>query len=372
MKKIACTLLCFLLLIVPNTMSNILYLPQGFVIESLSGYGYNNSTLNSAINVSNSNPALMYDCMHPSFGISYQFDTKIQYTWPYDWDYYRKHSILPQSASIVIPLNHFRFGIGFSQKFNLVKDYGEATGTLVDKTAPLGYVDYVKFTLIHENFLYDYSASICYGINNILTKDDNLILGMHLKYYYLYYKSYEKDVYFFNVEYAKDYVPYQYKDSTTKFGYTFGLRYDIRKLKVGISYDKGAKFNNDLDGFLPDKIYFGVLTDIIQPILLTGNFNYIFWNDHEKNVKDRLEYSGNILLTLTNNIIISSGFFISDYQSDSTLDYYKRFQGIYLTFGTILSFGIFDIDMSIADSHWFSEDWCKQTIAKIGIVATLK
>ena len=56
----------------------ILDVPQGFVLEALCGCGYNNTTINTVSNISNTNPANMLDYNRPSFGLSYQFESKIK------------------------------------------------------------------------------------------------------------------------------------------------------------------------------------------------------------------------------------------------------------------------------------------------------
>ncbi|MCI0495448.1 hypothetical protein L0Z72_10620, partial [candidate division KSB1 bacterium] len=110
--------------------SYILDVPQGFVLESLGGYGYNNTTINTISNVSNTNPANMFDYNRISFGISYQVESKIKESWFADIDHYRKNLALPQSLSLILPLNRIRFGLGFSQKYNSEKDYGEFQATI--------------------------------------------------------------------------------------------------------------------------------------------------------------------------------------------------------------------------------------------------
>lgn len=99
----------------------VLWLPQGRVLESLSGYGYSQSISGFANNISDRNPATLSLIEKSSLGISYQWDSKIEEAWFAEIGHERIHDQIPQSFSLVLPVKGFRIGYGFGQ--NIIPNY---------------------------------------------------------------------------------------------------------------------------------------------------------------------------------------------------------------------------------------------------------
>jgi hypothetical protein len=166
--------------------SPVLEVPQGFILESLCGYGYNNTTINTVSNLRNTNPVNMFEYNRIAFGISYQAESKIKESWIANIHHYRKNLALPQSFSWILPLNKIRLGLGFDQKYNSEKDYGDVTITVVDTSNPAGYLEIGTVQFFKTCFLFDYSIFLAYTFKNLITNNDAFDLGFKICLYRLF------------------------------------------------------------------------------------------------------------------------------------------------------------------------------------------
>jgi hypothetical protein len=107
-------------------------LPQGFVLESLNGLGTTNCTIQTVSGIGSGNPAGLCDFQRPSVGIGGQIETDIQPAWLAGIGYRRGRPFLPQSAGLAVPAGDWRIGIGFSQRYNAVMDFGDMEVTTVE------------------------------------------------------------------------------------------------------------------------------------------------------------------------------------------------------------------------------------------------
>jgi len=94
----------FVLFNISISAQSLIYLPQGFVLDGLSGIGYNKTTATTISNIINTNPSLLNDFDKVGVGFSYQFDSKIDEAWIGDMSHSRISSGYPQSIGLVIPI----------------------------------------------------------------------------------------------------------------------------------------------------------------------------------------------------------------------------------------------------------------------------
>ena len=67
-----------------------------------------------------------------------------------------------------------RIGLGFNQKYNSEKDYGDITITVVDTSNPAGYLDIGTVKYFRTCILFDFSLFFAYSFKNLITDNDNL------------------------------------------------------------------------------------------------------------------------------------------------------------------------------------------------------
>ena len=365
----------------PEISNWILEVPQGFVLESLCGYGYNNTTINTVSNISNTNPANMLDYNRFSIGISYQVESKVKKSLFADIDHYRKNLAFPQSFSLILPFNKIRLGLGFNQKYNSEKDYGEITVAAVDTSNPPRYFKIGTVNGFKTCFLFDYSLFFGYAFKNIISDNDNFDLGMKIGFYRLFLENrlIEKNII---PEYQDNDYSYIESHTYSEFGFAIGMKYRLENLQIGLVYERGKNFNQKAKkyyqmGRLPDKWSAGILLKLSNQMNIAGGLNYVVLdnliNDYSGGVQNQFEPYGSIIYQFTEKVAFSTGYFHTDYRYRGSSDFLTdRFNAWYFTAGFLYSLKLVDVDLALADSHLFSGEWRKQTIIKIGLGYRIK
>ena len=152
--------------------NNIFLFPQGNPIGELSSFG-TSGLLNNVSNIGSINPAALSNFAKPSFGFSYQLETKLSKAWIADIGYKRDLSLLPQSVGFLYPYKNFRFGLSFCQAYNGIMDIGPIPVTTPQN--PDGTGEFMSF---HDKIiLYDYSVLLSYSFKNIVNEWDLSIGG---------------------------------------------------------------------------------------------------------------------------------------------------------------------------------------------------
>ena len=105
-----------------NNDTQAIIAPQGFGINLLNSKG-NSSIDNDISNIGFMNPAAISNFDSYTFGLSYQFSSKIEEGWIADIGTSRKNDWIPQSAGAVLKFENFSFGLGFGQKYNGSLDF---------------------------------------------------------------------------------------------------------------------------------------------------------------------------------------------------------------------------------------------------------
>lgn len=85
-------------------------------------------------------------------------------------------------------------------------------------------------------------------------------------------------------------------------------------------------------------------------------------------INNQLELSGSSVYGLSDDLNVSLGFFYTDKTfKDDQSDFLDKFTAVFITAGLNYALHPLKIGLAIADSHLLSDEWRKQTIAKIGI-----
>ncbi len=361
---------------------NVGWLPQGEVISNLSAYGFS-GILNDVSNIGGLNPAAISLYKNMSIGLSYQYDTEIDEAWSAGIGHKREFSLIPQSASIVYPYENFRFGLSLNQKYNSNIEFGLIPVTSLEEPDGTG-----KFTQpIYKTKVMNYSFSVSYTISKF-TDNSELSFGSRLSLSTLIEKQELQDV--------------KIDETVTSSGFELGIMFlheysESANLILGLNYSSELNFSEivkyqqqngrkiddtpgtgsgrfvlvqthfNLNANLPAKLQLDVATQLSNRSKLTANFTNVFWSNISNSLKDRLEYSFGYIYKWNNMFESSIGFFTTEkcYKND-VADSNNYLSAIYLSAGFIISFEYLELNLAIADSHTFSDDWRKQTIFKAG------
>jgi len=153
--------------------SLVVFLPQGFILESLTSYGMLSTTISNAYNIANSNPASLAQFQKVSVGISKQFDTSIDNAWIVGIGHKRISTIRPQSFGVVIPFHNFRVGIGISESYSTSLQFGDLL--VATEENPDGTGEILEVT--YETRVDKKSAIVSYSKATVFLKNDQISVG---------------------------------------------------------------------------------------------------------------------------------------------------------------------------------------------------
>jgi hypothetical protein len=362
---------------------NLLFIPQGYMLPNLSGYGYS-KTIGDVSNIGNMNPAALSSFNSISGGISYQYDSKINEAWIADIGYYKNKNAMPQSAGFVYPYRDFRFGVGFTQKMNRSLDEGKWYISTIEH--PEGTGEY--FIPISDYNIYSSSITAAWSTHNTLVKGDKLSFG--LRYELNMLNIYEE---IWTIK-AKG----LFYNSSFALGVTYdGLSIDNYTYKLSFFFEKGANLNGNLAingggvtqistdmlnggrpanyvpisfitiGQTPDRLNAGFDFNVSEPLRLSTNFTYVYWNAIDIHTNNNAEFLISALYSLSDRISFSLGTFYAQYNNPEIQVFQEGdiLNAAYLTAGTVIHFGLTDINIGIADSHLMSGEWRKQTVGMV-------
>ena len=381
-KRIISIIFIYLLLSIGYTQTRLasqqtlFYLPQGFVLDGLTGYGYQKSTISTISNILAANPANSQDFDRITFGFSYQFDSKISEAWIVDFGHSRTKSLIPQSFSLVIPYNDFRLSVGMNQFYNSELDYGTLYGAIRADSAQ-GFIDIIvhpkKEVIIFRN-----SISASYRFSESGSPLNSLCLGIQFNINYLTYK--------YNLGFPAEYeflIPGTEKVTKNFFANNLavGFRYGI-KTSTSSSVGAGVYYESAVDyvivdkaegikyiGHVPAKSNFGIMYEPNINFNFSSDFSYIFWEDINADYQNQLEFALNGCFRLSDNLSISAGIFHTDrvYHSVSQAFDFSRFTANYLIGGIAFRNDWLSFELAVADSRLFSDEWREQYIIKSGL-----
>lgn len=345
--------------------SNAIFLPQGFVNESLSSNGvYNNEK--SVFNISSENPIGIMNFDNISFGFAFQYESKIDDAWMADIGYKRYTNLLPQSMGIVLPLKYFNIGYGFSQSYN----------------AELIFQPMEIFTSEYPE-----------GINEFITPIDRIYVFSNsiLIAKQFDHKSVKMNIGFrfsnFNMnEYNKiGNIEETYKDNANGYAIGFGICYN-KNVIISTFYEMGSRFSkkyyydsiglepnepflteNTIIGNFPNNLNTSIVYNYTNQIKIIGSIKFNYWSKSHNYYRDQIDLSCNIEKKVKNNHQMSIGFYVNNGNFNKNIDN-KSFRAIYLIGGLNYQTKYIDVDLTLADSQILSGAAArKQTIGKIGL-----
>jgi hypothetical protein len=370
-----------------GTESIITFIPPGYQITSLNGFGFENNNLTTISNITNSNPSLITEMEAFSFGISKQFSSDIKDAYIADIGYKHIENWLPQSAGIVIPVEDFRFGLGVSQIYNAQLDIGTIPITTTEQ--PNGTGEYL--TVIHKTNLFTSSLLVAYPFNKVFTDNDRLSIGGQFNFHFIHHENY-----LYKAGYESD-----FQDINWNAGINYRFSSSLPLIQLGLFFEKGFEFRNSIEfnennldpdpvidslqrppayikvqsrfyitGFVPDRLTIGLLYQPNEKLILSGNIADVFWNTYQDNVHNQVELSSNAIYTWNELITTSAGIYLTNKDYFGEIDRYfdmDNYAAAYLSLGTILNFRNISIEATLADSHLFSDEWRKQTLFKVAL-----
>lgn len=354
--------------------NNVLYLSQGFVLTNLSSLGISNIN-NSVSNIGTTNPTSMIHFNKISFGGSYHFETKLKEAYLASIGHKRISNELPQSIGIVFPYENFRLGLAFNQKYNSSAEFEKIPITTVE--FPDGNGEYYKPVM--ETKVLSYSVSASYLFDNLFIENSSLAFGARLTRN--------------SLDYHEELLSYSFDVKSENYNWSFGVLFnhvlDIKKsFSAGILYESNinmketivhsdknlnnnpnfssSQFSLIYSANFPAKVSFDLSADFINNISLYSTVNYLLWSDVNSNLKNQVELSFTGLYSFNEELKASFGFFTTDRNyEENILGLNEKLRAVYLLAGINYKISLFNFGLSIADSHLFSDEWRKQTIAKL-------
>jgi len=354
--------------------NNVLYLSQGFVLTNLNSLGI--STINNSVsNIGTTNPTSMIHFNKISFGGSYHFETKLKEAYLASIGHKRISNELPQSIGIVFPYENFRLGLAFNQKYNSSAEFDKIPITTVE--FPDGTGEYYKPVM--KTKVLSYSVSASYLFDNLFIENSSLAFGARLTRN--------------SLDYHEELLSYSFDVKSENYNWAFGVSFkhvlEIKKsFSAGILYESNINMketivhsdknlnNNPNFSFsqfsliysanFPAKVSFDLSADFINNISLYSTVNYLLWSDVNSNLKNQVELSFTGLYSFNEELKASFGFFTTDRNyEENILGLNEKLRAVYLLAGINYKISLFNFGLSIADSHLFSDEWRKQSIAKL-------
>lgn len=340
---------------------NVMDMPQGALYNALTGDGYSNQFNSSIYNLTESNPASNCNFSDLSFGLSYQFSSKIDHAWDrvYNRTMEKDKLILPQSVAITAPFRELHFGIGFAQRYNAKSIIGPFETKYFTPENPTG-IDTSVF-LKKETLINVYSLITAYSFRNLINDTDRMDVGMNISYAY--------------VNQAEQVWSNQVNYNFSGYLWTLGVIYANTHFNFGAYFEKGDKFrkaltsNTYIVAKFQDKLHVGFQIQDIYRLKIYGNVTRIFW--HDTSINDHFEYSAGIVFKPANYVYTSFGFFTNDQKYEKSLtnplNYDRSYDALFLTGGMKIFINQIQFDLIVANSHLFSSKFREQTLIKLAI-----
>ncbi len=375
------------LFVYPQTVpeQQTLVLIQGFNNGMLNSRG-SSGIVNDIENIYSLNPSSLSNFNGLSLGLAYQTFSDIKEAYIAGIGYSRIKNNYPQTFGFAYSFDNFKIGLGFGQSYNARMDIGEIPITTVENPDGTGHT----FTPVFESTVFSYGITLSYSLQDIIENGDEINLGIRLNRNVLdYYEkldqvSIEGKVFCYNAAVGIGY--YFNLDQNRKLG--FGLFYES-----GISFSKRVEPNYDnytnpvqpndtyyrivassfaLTGKIPSKLVLDSYYELNNEFGFLAGTSLIFWNSSNDGLSNQLNFTGSVIYTPINLINLSVGFYNStrSYKDDSINRLFRideNIDALFLTAGVKINYSHFHLNLSLADSHLFSDSWREQTIIKFGL-----
>ncbi len=371
-----------------RVVNDVITFQHGLVIENLSSYGFVQNSNYAVENISNSNPASLANFDSALIGMSYQYVSTQNPGWLAEINNKRAYPLLPQSVGAVYPLENLRIGIGISQRYNSLLDFGEIPITTVENPYGTGQSFSPKF----ETLIIGFSNLYSYSFPSLFHKNDLLSIGLQLN--------------LDRMDYYSKLVNIEGKAGGFNTSFTFGLHYKFEKrlhpglFEIGFFFEKGSTFkeefkenntrnlvlanpdtNNahrpknyypvtkfDVIANMPDKLNYGFIYSPESMLHFSLNSRTVYWNKVRSGWKNCSEFSCSVIFDYSKTARFSFGLLSSNPQITDNGFYSQEtnenMKAIYVTLGLHIERYRFIYDLSLADSHNYSGAWRKHTILK--------
>jgi len=354
----------------PRISTSLVLIPSGYVINS--GLGFVSHTSTTVAGISATNPASMDDFNKISAGMSFLYATPIDSAVNLiRVEHSRVSPMLPQNFGLVLPYRNFRFGVGFNQKYSSSLDFGPFP--VVTQNDPGGTGETID--AVQDKYVYSGSGLVSYQFSNFLNNDHRFSLGLQI-----------------DINYLRDYESLgSFSAEATDQSVTWkaGARYSfLDLLQLGVAFDKGANFEGKVEykggGFLiqdsgfvsqpienqftaklPNRLLIGLAFKISEKLRLANDFTYVYWEKIYSELQNQLDISGNFYFLASEKLSLSAGFYSTQREiKDSNTSDDNAF---FLSAGILARIKSAEIEAVLADSHLFSSDTRKQTLARLSL-----
>jgi hypothetical protein len=344
---------------------------QGFVLESLSGYGFSSATYSPIFNIGSGNPASVTDFSQFSVGFSYQANTKIDPFALSDVTFQRVNSFIPQSAGMVYPFQSFRIGAGFSQKYSAELRIEDIPIRTIQY--PEGTGEYT--TSISKNSIYSMSALASYQFASLIANEDQLSLGIQTNMNLLRSRA---SIYNSTIKLSDQEINW-------KFGFRYAYHHQsVEKLQFGLTYEGKINFSGYYEynpepilplGAVPNpailtypaKLNFGFLLESNSTFGIYNDFIYNFWEDMYPYNKNKLDLAGGVAVGANDGLLVSVGYYLFESYANNETESEIIGDTFFISGGLVLRYKLIDFHLVFADSHLYSPKGSRQTIGKLGV-----
>jgi len=349
-------------------------LVQGYPVHSsplsISGIGFNNPSFLSRFN-------------GISAGISYQYGFTIDNAYIGGFTGKSLVNGLPYSAALTYQTGDFHIGAAITQKYNLRIDSGPVETTTVQNPDGTGETG----NLIMDRDIHDYSVISSYNIKE-LPGNNSLSLGLRISLGSLSYCdnntfgptpiSTETSDYAMAFAFGSD---YKFVTGYGDFhlGAYFEKGYGFRKF-VHIEFDKKTMSGPDgrvyyltdpsynLEISTPDALRFDADYESSN-FRFTANMSEIFWKNISEDYKNSLDISAGAIYKTSDVLSLFFDASMNDRKyADNFPNYFsKEYNALFLTMGADAAYGSYTFGLSVSDSHLFSAETRKQTLARLAL-----
>jgi len=280
------------------------------------------------------------------------------------------------SVGAGLPVNrYFQIGITYRTENNFKIDYGEIMGTVLDPTSETGYIETGLIDVYTNMKISTFSLPIVFKLKNVLS------VGIDLSYTNFYSKTkLGENVYADTLTDSTWTEPNIFTASFNKIRPKFGIIYfPIENLSFGLTYLPEARETITIEEYtydpniFPSKIGVGISYKLnFIPLYISLDYKRSN-NSAEAGLVDRKDIHFGLGYDINNNFTLRTGFFTQkDYRSISSQSNLEEFglgnyDQIFTTLGLSYKMNFLTLNLSLMDSHLFSDGSIEQTYVSTGI-----
>lgn len=383
----AVTLFCTIILCSIASFAQIIYrngdialIPGGYPIES---------PLNQVSDIGFHNPSNLSRFNGLSMGFSYQYGSTLNK--PYFADFKGKSILngIPYSAALSFQSGDLHLALATAQRYNLSLEAPPVLLSTMEGTrGSAGTVD-VSF----RRNVQEYSLMASYMINN-LPENNSLSFGFRFSLGVLNFSdqiSYKDVNSPFYLNQGVD-VQTPVYSSSIALGADYTIASAAGNLNLGVYFEKGLEFKKEVQKELtsgpytdsnglkyyhlynlyiihastPDALRLDAVYEFSK-FRIMANVSEIFWKEISEDYKNNIEASAGAIYKTSDMLSVFFGASINDRKYSDNYDgiFAKDYNALFLTLGADAAYGSYTFGLSLSDSHLFSAETRKQTIARL-------